>query len=110
MRASLPIRGDTSAKLRHSGESRNPEGLGKRRSDYQCVDLKRCRGILQGALRGGRLRLAGENGAAHNFGGVAGHEDGDLGDVVGIGKSGDLGVILSLIARDLEVSTQILEH
>ena len=82
MRASLPIRGETSAKLRHSGESRNPEGSGKRRSDYQCVDLKRCRGILQGSLRGGILRLAGEDGAAHYFSGVAGHEDGDFGNII----------------------------
>ena len=45
---------ETFAKLRHSGESRpftgrnvHPEGAGKRGSDYQCVGLKRWRGVLQ---------------------------------------------------------------
>ena len=50
----VPFATETPAKLRHSGESRNPEGLGKRGSDYQCVGLKRCRGVLEGSLATGR--------------------------------------------------------
>ena len=44
---------ETPAKLRHSGGSRNPEGLGNRGPDYQCVGLTRWRGVLQGSHQDG---------------------------------------------------------
>ena len=52
------------AKLRHSGESRNPQGLGKRGSDYQCVGPKRWRGFCKGFLRGKGLGCGGPGGQA----------------------------------------------
>ena len=44
------LQGETFAKLRHSGESRNPEGLGKRGPYYQSEGLTRWRGVLQRSL------------------------------------------------------------
>ena len=45
------LQGETFAKLRHSGESRNPEGLGKRGPYYQSEGLTRWRGVLQRSLQ-----------------------------------------------------------
>lgn len=53
--------------------------------------------------------LSGEDGTAHDFGFVAGHEGGDFGYVVGVGQVGDLCLVVFSVTGFFELLTEVIE-